>query len=83
MPALFTGIGVAALPKKIYHDGRYRMLAGGLTVIVMTMLYCCIAVLFMPQLNYMLPLLIISALPSGMVMGLLTLRLPPRIVLHQ
>lgn len=61
----------------------YRMLAGGIAGPLITAICCGIIGAFIPMFFYLIPLLLISALPSGIVMGLLIPWLPPRIARHQ
>lgn len=63
--------------------GRMIHHAGGIAGPLITAICCGIIGAFMPMFFYLIPLLLISALPSGIVMGLLIPWLPPRIARYQ
>ncbi|HHG8918372.1 TPA: hypothetical protein ACPYWN_002713 [Klebsiella oxytoca] len=83
LPALLTGIFMAILTGHADCAWYYRMLAGGIAGPLITAICCGIIGAFIPMFFYLIPLLLISALPSGIVMGLLIPWLPPRIARHQ
>lgn len=83
LSALLTGIFMAILTGHADCAWYYRMLAGGIAGPLITAICCGIIGAFIPMFFYLIPLLLISALPSGIVMGLLIPWLPPRIARHQ
>lgn len=83
LPALLTGIFMAILSGNVYRIWFWRLLTGGIAAVVITAICCGTIGAFIPMFFYLIPLLLISALLSGMVMGLIITRLPPRFVPHQ
>lgn len=83
LPALLTGIFMAVLFGNVYRIWFWRLLTGGIAAVVITAICCGIIGAFIPMLFYVLPLLIVSALLSGIVMGLIIPWLPPRVIPHQ
>ncbi|VUS22764.1 hypothetical protein [Klebsiella spallanzanii] len=83
LPALLTGIFMAVLFGNVYRIWFWRLLIGGIAAVVITAICCGIIGAFIPMLFYVLPLLIVSALLSGIVMGLIIPWLPPRVAPRQ
>ncbi|HEY4467575.1 MAG TPA: hypothetical protein VGN53_07305 [Klebsiella sp.] len=83
LPALLTGLFMAILSGQVYRIWFWRLLTGGVAAVVITVIYCGTIGAFIPIFFVLIPLLLISALLSGMVMGLIIPWLPPRIASHQ
>lgn len=83
LPALLTGTFMAVLSGNVYRIWFWRSLTGGIAAVVITAIYCGTIGAFMPIFFYFIPLFLISALLSGVVMGLMIPWLPPRFAPRQ